>query len=287
LLAAAFLWGAIPALLIALILRIFIRLPVELLGSNAIETVRSGLISPLVEETLKGAVVIFIALRYRREFDDVLDGIIYGGIVGLGFAMNANIISYLGSFLTRGFAGLGNIILNEGIIYSLNHAFYSAIFGTGMGYARLATKRWQRWAIPLLAYLLAVLSHSTHNLLIRNALGLNPFTVVLSLMGILVIVVVVVWSLRNQQRCLQVELAEELPNELYQTVVRPGRRFYAQWQTLLHKGFRAWWRLRRTYQLCMEFAFKRMQARLFPEEDKIVAEAQALREKIGLFAEAE
>ena len=75
--------------------------------------------------------MLFIASRYRREFDGILDGIIYGAVVGFGFAMTANMISYFGSFLLFGFAGLSNIIFVEGVLYGLNHGFYTAIFGAG------------------------------------------------------------------------------------------------------------------------------------------------------------
>ena len=280
LLATAFFWGALPALFIALILRIFIDLPLELLGARAMETLQIGLITPLVEETLKGAIIVFLALRYRREFDDVLDGIIYGGLVGLGFAMNANIISYLGSFLTRGFSGLGNIMLSEGVIFGLNHAFYSAILGAGLGFARTAIKRWQRWVFPLVAYLLSIIIHSLHNLLLHSSMGLSPFSVILSLVGVLVIAVAVALAIRNQHHCLKAELKEELPDELYQTLIAPYRRFSAEWDALFSGGVRAWQRTRRLHQVCAEFAFKRMQARLFPGEEKIKAEMLALREQI-------
>ncbi len=189
--AAAFLWGAIPALLVAIAVRIFFKLPVDLLGPEAIEAVRAGLLAPLVEEALKGAVVIFIAVRYRLEFDNVLDGIIYGAVVGFGFAMTGNIISYLGAFMLRGFAGLNETIFVEGVLYGLDHALYTAIFGAGLGYARLAQQHWQRWAVPLIAFIGSVVFHALHNLAVRNAIGLNPLTVAATWIGVLVIVVVI------------------------------------------------------------------------------------------------
>jgi RsiW-degrading membrane proteinase PrsW (M82 family) len=286
LLATTFLWGAVPALLIAIFARLFFRLPPELLGTNAIEAIGSGLFGPFVEETLKGLVVLFIAMRYRREFDNVQDGIIYGGMAGIGFAMNANIISYIGSFLMRGFAGLSVLLFLEGILFALNHALYSAIFGAGLGYARLSTKRWRRWVIPLAAYLFAILIHFFHNLIIRNSIGLSLFTVVLTLIGVLAFVVVAAWSLKRQHRCLKVELVDELPEDLYQIIVRPSARVQAQWQTLREEGFWAWRRSKYLYQLCAELAFKRMQTHIFPDEEKIKTEAQVLRDEIrGLSGE--
>jgi RsiW-degrading membrane proteinase PrsW (M82 family) len=279
-LAAAFLWGAIPALLVAIAVRLFFRLPVDLLGPEAIEAVRAGLVAPLVEEALKGVAVIFIAVRYRLEFDNVLDGIIYGAMVGFGFAMTGNTLSYLGAFLLRGFGGLSSTIFVEGVLYGLNHALYSALFGAGLGYARLARQRWQRWSIPLATFVLAVVSHALHNLAIRNAVGLNPLTVVATWAGVLVIVVVIVWSLKRQQRCLVAELVSEVPDAVYRTLTIRGGRSRAQWRALWLEGLHGWRRARRIHQQCAELAFKKMQHRQRPDEPGLLEEILRLREEV-------
>ncbi|MFL7793799.1 MAG: hypothetical protein AB8I69_16770, partial [Anaerolineae bacterium] len=46
LLATAFLWGAIPAVLMALVVELFFSLPPDLIGPKALEAVRLGLIAP-------------------------------------------------------------------------------------------------------------------------------------------------------------------------------------------------------------------------------------------------
>ena len=45
-----------------------------------------------------------------------------------------------------GFGALGGTVFVDGVIHGLNQALYTAIFGAGLGYARLAQKRRQRWA---------------------------------------------------------------------------------------------------------------------------------------------
>jgi RsiW-degrading membrane proteinase PrsW (M82 family) len=278
--AAAFLWGAIPALLVAVAVRLFVRLPVELLGPEALQAVRAGLLAPLVEEALKGAVVLFIALRYRLEFDNLLDGIVYGAVVGFGFAMTGNVISYLGAFLLRGFAGLSITIFVEGVLYGLNHALYAAVFGAGLGYARLAQQRWQRWAIPLAAFVLAMVLHALHNLAIHNAIGLSLWTVAATWLGVLVIVVVIVWSLRRERHALATELRGEVPDEVYQAMTVRGGRFRAQWQALRWDGLSRWRQARRLYQQCAELATKKMQRRRRPDETRLRDEVDRLRKEI-------
>ncbi len=282
---SAFLWGAIPALLVAVAVRLFFKIPVELLGPKAIGAVQAGLVAPLVEEALKGSVVLFISMRYRLEFDNVLDGIVYGAIVGFGFAMTGNMLSYLGAFLLRGFGGLSSTIFVEGLLYGLNHALYSALFGAGLGYARLALKRWQRRVVPLVAFILAVVVHALHNLVVHNAIGLNPLTVASTWAGVLVIVVVVVWSLRRQRRWLAIELTGEVPDELYRTLTVRGGRERMKGQTPRLGKLSDWWQFRRLRQQCAELATKKMQHRRRPDEPRLLEEIERLRKEIKILSD--
>lgn len=280
LLAAAFYWGAYPALLVAIVVRVFFRLPADLLGPEAIEALQTGLVAPLVEEMLKGVVIIFIAVRYRDEFDDVLDGIIYGALVGFGFAMTGNTLSYLGAFLVRGFAGLSTTIFLEGVLYGLNHGVYTAIFGAGLGYARLSKKKWQRWIIPGVTFGLAVLSHSLHKFIIQNAMGINLLTVAMTWIGVLVIVVAITWSLRRERLCIETELLGEIPDEFYHTLTERAGRLRAQWHALWRGGLIDLRRERRIHRQCVELAFKKMQYSLNPHEVSILERTENLREEI-------
>jgi len=280
LLAIAFIWGAIPALITVLILRVFVYLPPRLLGSNIVAGNWVGWFDALVEEILKGIIVLWIAVRYRREFDNVLDGIIYGGMVGLGFAMNANIIGYLGSFLTMGFDGLSPRIFMEGVLFGINHAFFTAIFGAGLGYARLSPHRWQRQIVPLGSFLLTVTTRIAYDRINQQVVGLSLGTVVYSMVGILALMVLVAWSLRQQHQCLAGELKDELPTDIYQTVLRPGTRVRTLWRILAREGVQSWRKHRRLYRLSAEYAFKKQQSRLFPGENAIADEAQDLRTEL-------
>jgi RsiW-degrading membrane proteinase PrsW (M82 family) len=280
LLAAAFLWGAIPAVLFALAARLFFRLPADLLGRATLEALRTGLVVPLVEETLKGVAVLWIAWRHRLEFDNVLDGIIYGAMAGFGFAMTGNTLSYLGSFLQYGFAGLGSRVYVEGFLYGLNQAMYTAVFGAAVGYARLAQKRWHRWAIPTLGFGLAVGTHALHNLALQITLGWNPLALAVTWTGGLILFLVVYSSLRRQRRCLATELVDEVPEALLQNLIRPRHRIWSQAKTLFRHGLRGLARLRHTYQQCAELAFKKMQHRRRPEETELLEEVTRLRREL-------
>lgn len=285
LLAAAFVWGAIPAVALALAAELFFQLPPDLLGPQALEAVRLGLVAPVLQEMLKGAAVLFISWRYRREFDDVLDGIIYGAMVGFGFAMTGNVISYVGSFLVWGFEGLSGAAFAEGVIDAMDQALYTAAFGIGLGLARLARKRWQRWTFGVGGFVLAVATHALHTVLAHNLLGLNSVTVMTTAAGVIMVGIVAVWSLARQHQCLRTELAGTIPPTLYRTMVTPGARTRAQWQALRAGGIGSWRRARRLHQMCAELAFKKMQRRRRPDELETLEEIKRLRREIDRLLE--
>jgi RsiW-degrading membrane proteinase PrsW (M82 family) len=280
LVAAAFLWGSIPALALALAAEVFFRLPPNLIGPEALEAAQLGLIAPLLQEALKGMAVLFIAVRYWREFDNVLDGIIYGAVVGFGFAMTGNMIDLLSAFALWGFEGLNLGAFVEGLLYGLNHALYTAIFGASLGLARLTQERWQRRASPLGGFVLAVAAHALQNRLLWRILGLNMMTLVTTGSGLVLIGVVATWSLARQRRSLEEQLKGELPEWLYRIILTPGERIRAQWRALRDEGPGAWYRTRRLHQLCAELAFKKMQRSHRSDEADIAQAIERLRAEI-------
>lgn len=277
---AAFFWGAWPAFLIGLAVVVIFRLPIELWGRDAVEAVRVGLLAPVIEELAKGAVVLFIVHRYRSEIDSVHDGIIYGAAVGLGFAMTANMLSFMGAFLVHGFVELQQKILVEGLLHGFNHAFYTAFFGAGLAYATFTRSRTQRWAVPLGALLLAMTANGLHGLIQRSSLGINPLAIGLTWLGIIAIVSIMAWSLGRQHRCIRRELVGEAPEDVRRTLLHPLARAWAEGRALLTGGWRCWRRTRQIFQLSAELAFRKAQSSAQPDKPKLVTEVNDLRAQL-------
>jgi RsiW-degrading membrane proteinase PrsW (M82 family) len=279
LLLATFLWGAIPAILVALVIPLFFSLPPELLGPEAIEAVRTGIFSPLVEESIKGIVIVFISIRFRKEFDDILDGIIYGAFVGLGFAVTGNTISYLGSFLIRGFTSLGSSVFIEGLLFGLNHALYSSIFGAGLGYSRLHQNRIKRWLLPSIAFLIAVAANGFHGLVLNEYSGYIIWDIILNWLGIITMVLIMMWSLKRQQDIIVSELKDVLsPLNLQILISRQKTRALLR-NKKKQAGKKARKNLDHQLQLLTKLAFKKNQAKLIPKEQSL-GEINSLRKKI-------
>jgi len=81
------------------------------------------------EELFKFAVVVFICMR-SREFDEPMDGIVYGAVASLGFASLENLLYVVGDSHSLRVAALRALTAVPG------HAFMGAIMGYYAGQAR-------------------------------------------------------------------------------------------------------------------------------------------------------
>jgi len=88
LMVGVFLWGFIVAAGVALILNtVFGIVLFAASGSESLADVGAAVFSaPIVEETVKGLAVLIVFIFFHDEFDSILDGVIYGSLVGFGFA---------------------------------------------------------------------------------------------------------------------------------------------------------------------------------------------------------
>jgi hypothetical protein len=107
--------------------------------------------------------LLFLVLR--DKFDNVTDGIVYGALIGAGFAMVENVVNFVNP---RDLLGLivGRIVLGW-----FCHSTFTVCFGAALGYIRHTRVRWQQIVIPLLGYLLAIGLHTGFdfvNAFVRN-----------------------------------------------------------------------------------------------------------------------
>ena len=157
-LAFAFLWGASISVLVSAILNDFFGLA---WGDRL-----TGIVSaPIVEEACKGMGVLMVALLFRRDFDSIVDGIVYAGVVALGFATIENIGYYGKSFATAGAGGLLGTFIVRGVLAPFSHVLFGAMTGVGIGIARESHEPKVKFAAPMLGYAGAMLLHALWNLL--------------------------------------------------------------------------------------------------------------------------
>lgn len=268
LLVIAFLWGAVPAVILAVIFELVLDIPFTALATSSglmYDLLGASVGAPLVEETTKGLALLLLFFFWRKELDSPLDGLIYGGMVGFGFAAVENVL-YLGGALDAGGLGgaLGLAFFRAGL-FGLNHAMYTGFTGVGLALALEWRKYWYAWLLPLAGFGLAASVHAFHNTFSTfwsyTDSGM-PLLILASgdWLGVVSLLVVVVWSLALERQRIAHYLTARtatlaLAPEEIKILLAPWRRWWALVQVLFTANLQHWWQLRRFFRAVTEAAF--------------------------------
>ena len=131
----ALVWGGVAATVLSGVANEGWGLVVARLGGPVFAAQwTAALTAPLVEETLKAIGVVLIFLIARDEMDDVMDGFVYGAMVGLGFAIVEDVFYFIAIFggTTGGvLAGFYVRVISSGLY---GHVLYTGLTGIGIAY---------------------------------------------------------------------------------------------------------------------------------------------------------
>jgi RsiW-degrading membrane proteinase PrsW (M82 family) len=162
-----FLWGAIVAIIVSVILSILVVYVLEETIQRQYDFLRPestigvlllfSVVAPTVEEFAKGMGVYTV----RESITEAEDGMVYGGACGLGFAATENMLYGVAAFLVLAdFRASVLLILVRSVSSALLHGSATAVMGYGVGRSLLFRK-----AGVLPYYLLAVFMHGVFNYL--------------------------------------------------------------------------------------------------------------------------
>ncbi|MCZ2126515.1 MAG: PrsW family intramembrane metalloprotease [Anaerolineales bacterium] len=286
LLFAAFFWGGFFAIIGALIFSLIFQVGFgAVLHDATLEDIAGGSITaPIVEEFMKGLAVLLIFFIFRNEFDSLLDGAIYGGIVGFGFAATENVFYFLSAYDEGGAGGALVLFALRVGVFAWGHAFYTAFTGLGFAVARTNKNPIVKIIAPVVGYILAVFAHSFHNtsLLFASGLGSLALIVLIEWTGWLIFLGFVIWLIRREQGLLKKHLIAEVASDLisdaqYDTAVS-FFQFSARLSAISGGTYRA---TNRFYQNLGELAHKKEQLEKFGEERGNTAIIQNLRAAIA------
>jgi RsiW-degrading membrane proteinase PrsW (M82 family) len=147
-------WGAIAAVGIALGVDLLITMVFGYDDSAAREAFTAVVQAPIVEEVAKGIGVFLIFVSARRSFDGPIDGIVYGGLVGAGFAFTENIQYFALSFIEGGAVDVGTTFFVRGILSPFAHVMFTSVTGFALGLAARRGARGGRafgaWTVGLI-----------------------------------------------------------------------------------------------------------------------------------------
>ena len=144
------LWGAFAATFGALVVQ-----GIGGLFAGVTDEVSLAVLAPVTEEASKGLFLLLLLWWRRAELDGILDGIVYAGMVGIGFAFTENIL-YLGASYNGtdgmgpgGLAGVTGTFVVRCLFSPFAHPLFTAFTGIGVGIAVTTRKPALRWLAPL------------------------------------------------------------------------------------------------------------------------------------------
>ncbi len=124
-------WGAIAAVGLTLL----VDLGLTFLFGYRGEVSSAVIQAPIVEEFWKGIGVFLIFLMARRSFDGPVDGVVYGALVGAGFAFTENIQYFAISLIEGGGGELTVTFILRAIMSPFAHAMFTCLTGLAIGLA--------------------------------------------------------------------------------------------------------------------------------------------------------
>ena len=265
-LAQTFAWGATVAVLIAVCINTAAQaVAAGILGDRAADVFGAVVSAPVVEELSKGIALLFLYRELKDEFDDVVDGVVYAAMVGLGFAMVEN-VQYYGTAVDEGGGSSMVTFAIRGMMAPFAHPLFTAMFGIGLGYTRERMRAARRFWAPPAGLAAAIGLHALWNLATTSDswfLALYFAVMVPAFVGILVIVYL---SLVREGRVIREHLAQLVETGVIDAdeleclcVVR--RRLRASYDAWRVGGPVRWRRRRELHRMASELAFHRWRVR--------------------------
>jgi len=273
LLGGVFLWGAVVAAGSAFILNTGIGLGVYMLtgSESAAEMSTTSFIAPVVEETVKGLAVLLIFLLANREFDSILDGIVYAAVAALGFAAteNAYYIYNLG-YQQEGYSGLFQLAFIRVVLVGWQHPFFTSFIGIGLAAARLNRSLIFKILLPILGLGISILAHAFHNTMAQFLSGLSglAITSLADWIGWLFLFGFVIYMIWRENQLLQVQLREEMQLGIITPVQYKSACSFWRPPLRTSKSMDRSQRhlANRFYQVCAELSHKKNQLSLLGDE---------------------
>lgn len=297
-LATAFFWGVTFAAFMAIVINSLAdKLLSESFGAYTGRFYTLVISAPVVEEFSKGIVLFALFFWKKDEFDGILDGIVYAGMVGLGFAMIEN-FKYYGEAAMTGRDRLTGLFILRGAISPFAHPLFTAMTGIGLGWACQSHRKAIKATMPVLGLLTAMLLHFFWN---RSAVsGAATFFIVYGLVMVPIFagaIIAIVFALRREGRIVSYHLWNDCqrglftPEEYYRLCSVRGR-MGASMRALTSGGFRLWRTRMRFNQMASELAFHRSRVHrglltdprtAYEREMAYVEHLNELRRRLGQF----
>jgi protease PrsW len=258
----------------------------------------------VLEELAKGSAVVLLFLVMRNDFDDVVDGIVYGAAVGLGFNFMESITYMTNLYAIFQPEGIGGYAAGfqwyarQVLGLFFGHATYTAFIGAGIGIARqLPSMRQKGFAIAS-GFIVAIAAHFSWDawltffpiqstvfglveIHLRTLIMTGPFTAA--------IIALLIFGVRFEGQNLRDQLGKEaaygrgaiLPDEV-PILASPWQRLKQRLRALNRGGPRAYLKTARLQSAQLDLAMERWHRERTEIDTPLEAEEQLRVRVIGL-----
>lgn len=273
LLTLVFLWGAVPAIILSLIFEMIAGVPLSMLFEATFADVLMGsIVAPVVEESAKMIALLVVFFLLRHELDDILDGIVFGAAVGVGFAWVEDLAYIFGAGSEGGVEAMTFVFVLRVFVFGLNHAFFTALAGLGFGIAKVTRSCWLGGIAVLFFFGLAMGAHFLHNTLVSVA---GDAGVIISILvhwsGLFGLLLVVVGAWLAEWHWIKKELGEEVQNgTIGERDYRQATKWFGRigWELkfLFAGDLVGFFRVRKMFNMLVKLAFLKRSFRRHPKD---------------------
>ncbi|MBX3217589.1 MAG: PrsW family intramembrane metalloprotease [Labilithrix sp.] len=208
-------WGGIAACGFSALVNTTVHVLGNAAGGPVFGDVLSACISaPLIEELTKGMAVFFMFYFMRRQFDGVVDGVIYATFAALGFAAVENILYYGNAAKAEMLENKEGLFMGtffvRGILAPWGHPLYTSMIGLGFGVARETNKTWLKWMAPIGGFMFAAFLHSVWNTAATLSGNLVALMLPLWFLFVLAFFALVIYMVVRKGRIIRDHLRDEV-----------------------------------------------------------------------------
>ncbi len=205
-----FLWGAVGAIFFAIIGSSFLSsfLGIHNFDRSTAVLMQTVIFAPFTEEIAKGSFLLRTVTD--KKFDNVTDGLVYGGAIGLGFGMTENFTYFL-LYGTSFDTWIYLVIVRSGFS-AVMHCIATATLGAFLAIAKFSDSS-VKFIFPIFGFLAAMFIHAMWNLSVSFE-STYLFGILFIVFLIIYFFVLFKYSLNNERKIILRELNEEVLTNL-------------------------------------------------------------------------
>lgn len=200
-----FFWGAVGAIILAIIGNFFFSLILSLFikNENFLQKAEIIIIAPIIEEITKGLFLLFTVAN--RKFDNMTDGLVYGGAIGLGFGMTENFLYFISYGNTVG--DWIFLVIVRTLFSAVMHCVSTASLGAFLGYAKFKPLTY-KIILPPIGLMLAMFIHFAWNFSVSQN-RTSIIGIIFLITSIIIFITVFSLSIAKEKKMIHDELLEE------------------------------------------------------------------------------